>query len=121
MDPRDIELIHKTVWAQLNPRAMTGTISMALSCLDIALWDIQGKQQGRSIAALLGNARKEVPAYITFGFPQYDRDQLVEAANSMSATASGAEIRRRRGQRRLARGCQADAAHPRRRSGRISI
>jgi L-alanine-DL-glutamate epimerase-like enolase superfamily enzyme len=80
MDPRDVERIHQTVWARLNPRAMTGTISMALSCLDIALWDIQGKHQGRPIAALLGNARTEVPAYITFGFPQYDRDQLVEAA-----------------------------------------
>lgn len=80
MDPRDIELIHKTIWAKLNPRTMTGTISMALSCLDIALWDIQGKKEGRSIAALLGNARKEVPAYITFGFPQYDRDQLAAAA-----------------------------------------
>jgi L-alanine-DL-glutamate epimerase-like enolase superfamily enzyme len=59
---------------------MTGTISMALYSNDIALWDIQGKQQGRSIAAMLGNARTEVPAYITFGFPQYDRGQLVEAA-----------------------------------------
>jgi L-alanine-DL-glutamate epimerase-like enolase superfamily enzyme len=80
MDARDIELIHKRVWSKLNPRAMTGTISMALSCLDIALWDIQGKQAGRSIAQLLGNARTEVPCYITFGFPQYDRDMLAEAA-----------------------------------------
>lgn len=80
MDPRDIELIHKTVWARLNPRAMTGTVSMALSCLDIALWDIQGKQAGRSVAALLGNARPSVPCYVTFGFPQYDRDQLAAAA-----------------------------------------
>ena len=80
MDPRDIELIHKAVWARLNPRAMTGTVSMALSCLDIALWDIQGKHAGRSIAALLGNARKSVPAYVTFGFPQYDREQLAAAA-----------------------------------------
>jgi L-alanine-DL-glutamate epimerase-like enolase superfamily enzyme len=80
MDARDIELIHKTIWARLNPRAMTGTISMALSCLDIALWDIMGKQQGRSIAAMLGNARKEVPCYITFGFPQYDREKLAAAA-----------------------------------------
>ncbi|HET6468588.1 MAG TPA: mandelate racemase/muconate lactonizing enzyme family protein [Geminicoccaceae bacterium] len=80
MDPRDVEAIHKAVWAKLNPRAMTGTVSMALSCLDIALWDIQGKQAGRSIAELLGNARREVPCYVTFGFPQYDRDTLAEAA-----------------------------------------
>jgi len=80
MDVRDIEAIHQTVWKRLNPRAMTGTVSMALSCLDIALWDIMGKAAGRSVAQLLGGARTRVPAYCTFGFPQYDREQLAEAA-----------------------------------------
>lgn len=80
MDPRDVEAIHQRVAAKLNPRAMTGTVSMALSCLDIALWDIQGKQAGRSVTRLLGGCRERVPAYVTFGFPQYDRDQLAEAA-----------------------------------------
>ena len=80
VDVRDLESIHRHVWEALNPRAMTGTISMALSCLDIALWDIIGKAQGRSVAQLLGNARQKVPAYCTFGFPQYDRKQLAEAA-----------------------------------------
>ncbi len=80
MDPRDIELIHQRVWKKLNPRAMTGTVSMALSCLDIACWDIAGKAQGRTVAELLGNARREVQCYVTFGFPQYDRDLLAEAA-----------------------------------------
>jgi L-alanine-DL-glutamate epimerase-like enolase superfamily enzyme len=80
MDVRDLEKIHQRVWQKLNPRAMSGTISMALSCLDIALWDIIGKAEGRSVAALLGNAREKVPAYVTFGFPQYDVDTLKEAA-----------------------------------------
>lgn len=80
MDPHDIEAIHARVAKRLNPRAMTGTIGMALSCLDIALWDIMGKAAGKPVAALLGNARREVPAYCTFGFPQYDRETLAEAA-----------------------------------------
>jgi L-alanine-DL-glutamate epimerase-like enolase superfamily enzyme len=80
MDVRDLEAIHQRVFAKLNPRAMTGTVSMALSCLDIALWDIQGKHAERSVAQLLGAARDYAPAYVTFGFPQYDRDQLAEAA-----------------------------------------
>lgn len=80
MDARDVEAIHKRVWQKLNPRAMTGVISSALSCLDIALWDIQGKAAGRPVAHLLGGARKKVPAYVTYGFPQYDRDQLCDAA-----------------------------------------
>lgn len=80
MDVRDVERIHHTIWTRLNPRAMTGVISSALSCLDIACWDIHGKATNRSVAQLLGGARDEVPSYITFGFPEYDIDQLVEAA-----------------------------------------
>jgi L-alanine-DL-glutamate epimerase-like enolase superfamily enzyme len=80
MDPRDIEAIHHKVWWKLNPRAMTGVISSALSCLDIACWDIAGKLAGRTVAELLGGHRRQVPAYVTFGFPQYDREQLAEAA-----------------------------------------
>jgi L-alanine-DL-glutamate epimerase-like enolase superfamily enzyme len=80
MDVRDLEAIHQKVLQKLNPRAMTGVISSALSCLDIALWDIHGKATNRSVAQMLGNARTSVPAYVTYGFPQYDREQLVEAA-----------------------------------------
>src|SRR3546814_17868061 len=59
MDPRDLEAIHQKVWKRLNPRAMTGTVSMALSCLDIALWDILGKAEGRPIASLLDTPRQK--------------------------------------------------------------
>ncbi|GAB4582912.1 mandelate racemase/muconate lactonizing enzyme family protein [Nocardia sp. IFM 10818] len=80
MDPREIEAVHHRVWRALNPRTMTGVVSSALSLLDIALWDIAGKAAGRSVASLLGGARTEVPVYVTFGFPQYDRETLAEAA-----------------------------------------
>jgi L-alanine-DL-glutamate epimerase-like enolase superfamily enzyme len=80
MDPRDVEAIHDRVWKVLNPRAMTGVVSSALSCLDIALWDIHGKATGRSVAQLLGGHRTQVPSYVTFGFPEYDIEQLAEAA-----------------------------------------
>jgi L-alanine-DL-glutamate epimerase-like enolase superfamily enzyme len=80
MDARDVEAVHERVWRALNPRAMTGVVSSALSLLDIALWDIHGKAVGRSVAGLLGGARREVGCYVTFGFPQYNREQLAEAA-----------------------------------------
>lgn len=80
MDPRQVEAVHQRVWRVLNPRAMTGVVSSALSLLDIALWDISGKRAGRSVAQLLGGARTELPAYVTFGFPQYDRETLAAAA-----------------------------------------
>src|SRR5919106_1822111 len=85
MDPRDTEAIHERVWWKLTPRAMTGVVSSALSCLDLACWDIHGKHAGRTVAQLLGGARDHAPAYVTFGFPEYDRDQLVEAAKRQVA------------------------------------
>jgi L-alanine-DL-glutamate epimerase-like enolase superfamily enzyme len=81
MDPRDTEAIHEKVWWKLNQRSMTGVVSSALSAIDIACWDIHGKQTGRTVAQLLGGARDWAHTYCTFGFTEYeDRDQLVEAA-----------------------------------------
>ena len=57
-----------------------GVVIEALSCLDIALWDIHGKHTGRSVAQLLGGYATSMPAYCTFGLSIYDRDQIVEAA-----------------------------------------
>ena len=80
MDPRDTEAVHHRVWKRLNPRAFTGVISNALSALDIALWDIQGKATGCSVAKLMGGFSDHAEAYVTFGNLHYDRDQLVECA-----------------------------------------
>jgi L-alanine-DL-glutamate epimerase-like enolase superfamily enzyme len=65
---------------KLNPRGMTGVVMGAASALDIALWDLKGQAEDRSIASLLGGARQSVPVYLTFGMPQYDRQGLAEAA-----------------------------------------
>ncbi|MBI2510170.1 MAG: mandelate racemase/muconate lactonizing enzyme family protein [Betaproteobacteria bacterium] len=80
LDARDTAALHEKVWWKLNQRSMTGVVSSALSALDIALWDIHGKHAGRTIAQLLGGARDWAPTYCTFGFHEYDFDQLVEAA-----------------------------------------
>jgi L-alanine-DL-glutamate epimerase-like enolase superfamily enzyme len=63
-----------------NQRYQTGTWSQAMSAIDIALWDIKGKAFGQPVWRLLGGAQNPVPAYITFGLPQYDQEQLAEAA-----------------------------------------
>jgi L-rhamnonate dehydratase len=63
-----------------NPRYQTGAWSSAVSAVDIALWDVKGKHYGEPVWRLLGGARKRVPAYITFGLLQFDREQLVEMA-----------------------------------------
>lgn len=76
----NIEAIHLLLGRALNSRYATGVFSMALSALDIALWDAVGKSSGETVAHMLGGARDWAPVYCTFGFPQYDQDQLAEAA-----------------------------------------
>ena len=85
MDPRDTEAIHNAVWWKINPRAGTGVVSYALSAIDIACWDIRGKYEGRTVAQLLGGYRDFAPTYITFGYPIFDHDQLVEYAKKFIA------------------------------------
>ena len=79
-DIRDTEAVHHRVWKAANPRSQTGVVSHALAALDIAMWDAAGKGSERSIAKMIGGSRDRAPVYVTFGFPEYDRDELVEAA-----------------------------------------
>ncbi|NND50743.1 MAG: mandelate racemase/muconate lactonizing enzyme family protein [Rhizobiales bacterium] len=77
-------LAHERLWHRcfykLNPRYQTGAFSHAISLVDVALWDIKGKHFGEPVWRLIGGSDPTVPAYITFGLHEYDREQLVEAA-----------------------------------------
>ncbi len=85
MDPLATERIWHRLYIDLNPRSQTGVWSSAVSALDIALWDIKGKMFKQPVWRLLGGAQDRVPAYITFGLPEYSIEQLIEAAKSFAA------------------------------------
>lgn len=74
----DTEARWQEMFLTFNPRYQTGAFSSAVSAVDIALWDIKGKHLNMPVWRLLGGAKRTVPAYITFGLLQFDRDQLVE-------------------------------------------
>jgi L-alanine-DL-glutamate epimerase-like enolase superfamily enzyme len=79
-DPLMAEQLAHILEQRFNSRAMSGIVSSALSGVDIALWDLRGKLLGQPVWRLLGGFSPTVRAYITFGLPEYDTDQLVEAA-----------------------------------------
>jgi L-alanine-DL-glutamate epimerase-like enolase superfamily enzyme len=58
-DADDIAGLHAAIQKRLHIFGRFGITAFALSGLDIALWDIAGKAAGRSLAALLGGAKRE--------------------------------------------------------------
>ena len=86
MDARDLEAIHARLQPILSERGqMTGINLSALSCVDLALWDLIGKQSGRTVAELLGGHKAYADAYVTYGFLAYDVDGLIEMARRLIA------------------------------------
>ncbi|HKT84301.1 MAG TPA: enolase C-terminal domain-like protein [Solirubrobacterales bacterium] len=55
-----------------------GICAMAISAVDIALWDLRAKLLGLSLADSLGRFREAVPAYGSGGFTSYTDTQLAE-------------------------------------------
>jgi L-rhamnonate dehydratase len=84
-NPLETERIWNELWSQFNARAQTGMWSSAVSAIDIALWDLKGKQYKEPVWRLLGGAQNPVPAYVTFGLKQYSSEQLVEVAKQLVA------------------------------------
>jgi L-rhamnonate dehydratase len=78
--PLETEARWQEMFLKFNPRYQTGAWSSAVSAIDIALWDIKGKHYNAPAWRLMGGAKKTVPAYVTFGLLDFDRDQLVEFA-----------------------------------------
>jgi L-alanine-DL-glutamate epimerase-like enolase superfamily enzyme len=64
--------------AKIRNNGRGGIAAMAVSALDIALWDLKGKLLGVPTCTLLGRTRESVPLYGSGGFTSYDRRELAE-------------------------------------------
>lgn len=62
-----------------------GISELAISAVDIAVWDLLGRQTARPLYKLLGGTRRSVPMYETDGgWLQYDAETLVENAATVA-------------------------------------
>ena len=87
LDPRDVEAVSARMSILASERGrMSGINLAAMSCIDMACWDIWGRSSGRSVAQLLGGHADFADVYVTFGFPTYDDDQLVDVARMLVAS-----------------------------------
>ncbi len=81
-DPTDIERLWQKMYRGMNYIGRRGIALHALSGIDIALWDIKGKVEGKPISELLGGAiRDKVRAYASMLMP----DTTEETAERVAA------------------------------------
>ncbi|HVN94026.1 MAG TPA: enolase C-terminal domain-like protein [Terracidiphilus sp.] len=72
----DLPAIHESMVEQVRNDGSRGIASMAISALDIALWDLKAKILRCSVSDLLGQAKPSVAAYGSGGFTTYSNQQL---------------------------------------------
>lgn len=83
-DSRDIEVLWEELYNLTRPYGQGGAVVNALSGVDIALWDLLGRNLGQPISRILGGKfREDVVPYVT-GFyrrreGQYPKDGIEEA------------------------------------------
>lgn len=76
--PLDTPALHKSMLEQVRNDGSLGIASMAISALDVALWDLKAKLLNCSVVDLLGHANSSVATYGSGGFTTYSHEQLAK-------------------------------------------
>jgi len=84
-DPRSPPAIWAEMHAALRNAGQAGPGAMALSAVDVALWDLKARLLGIPLADALPRFHERVPVYASGGFTSYSNDRL---AAQVSAWAS---------------------------------
>ncbi len=85
-DPLRTEQVMAKLRTASAPCGPGGIASLAISAIDIALWDIRGKALGMPLARLLGGLRDRVPAYASGALVRTTpTDKLERAAAALVA------------------------------------
>ena len=80
-DPLRIEALTQKLRSAAATAGPGGIVTLAISGIDMALWDIKGKIFSQSLVAMLGGLRDRVPTYASGALVRaYPLDHLVKAA-----------------------------------------
>ncbi len=96
MDAADVIGVWKKIYdKQLASHGMGAGTCLAMSGIDMALWDIRGKAAGMPLYRLLGGSRKAIPAYaggVSLGY-QPPAQLLQELQKSLDAGYKAVKLR----------------------------
>ena len=76
-DARDIAGIWKSCHAQCEYIGQQGVAAWGIAAIDIALWDLAGKQLDVPVCRLLGGQKERIPIYGSGGWLSWSTDELV--------------------------------------------
>ena len=83
-DPLMVEEISEGLLETAGNGAPAGLVTRAVSCIDVALWDIKGKVLGQPVYKLLGGYTDTVPAYASGSlWRPYSLDELGTSAKDL--------------------------------------
>ena len=89
-DPSQIEAIWHDIYRRYTYMGSRGLPTQVLSAIDIALWDIKGKDLGRPIYDLLGGkVRENVPVYANAWWPDDAHEPQAFADAALETVARG--------------------------------
>jgi L-alanine-DL-glutamate epimerase-like enolase superfamily enzyme len=117
LDATMTEAVRGKLMSAYWPSSDHGTFTGAVSAVDLALWDAQGRRLGVPVSRLLGEGRRSVPVCIVAGYVYDDDDatlrrELMEAvslgARSIKLVAGAESIERDRRRLALARDVAGD-------------
>ena len=84
LDPTRPAMVVDRLMPIVSERGIANGVNRAaLSCIDLALWDLTGKALGRRVSDLFGGLADDAPAYVTCGFPSLDREALAALSKAM--------------------------------------
>jgi L-alanine-DL-glutamate epimerase-like enolase superfamily enzyme len=96
MDAADVVGVWAKIYKmQLGSHGMGAGTCLAMSGIDLALWDVRGQAAGLPLCSLLGGARKPVPAYaggVSLGY-QEPAKLVDEARKSVEAGYKAVKLR----------------------------
>jgi L-alanine-DL-glutamate epimerase-like enolase superfamily enzyme len=96
MDAADVVGVWKKIYdKQLASHGMGAGTCLAMSGIDMALWDIRGKAAGMPLYKLLGGSRRPVPAYaggVSLGY-QHPAQLIEELKKSLDAGYKAVKLR----------------------------